>query len=198
MRGHARARGCALFAMLLVTAVATARDAEPRQFLDERTAVTITVQREPLVFARDVPEFAANARDYYNVGVVEFNRMGRYRYYLCIVGWSTVDRSVLPVDRPTDPLAHVVLHLDKGALTLDRATAEGRSIGISHRVFEPAARGPRTVAWYELDPEQLQRLAASESLWLEVAGDTDLERRFELWTDRRDALRAFAEQAVKR
>ena len=48
----------------LGTCVALAGDKQPREYLDEETAATITVVAEPLVFACPRPELAANVRDY--------------------------------------------------------------------------------------------------------------------------------------
>src|SRR5205814_4956856 len=48
--------------------VAVAADKQPREYLDEDTAATVTVVAEPLVFALPRPELAANVRDYVKIG----------------------------------------------------------------------------------------------------------------------------------
>jgi hypothetical protein len=68
----------------------------PDERLDQKTAVNVTIMAEPWIYSRDVPMLAANARDYLSVGVVETNRAGTRAYWLGVIAWSTIDRSVLP------------------------------------------------------------------------------------------------------
>ncbi len=64
----------------------------PRQYLDEKSAATVTVARDALVFARDRPEFAVHARDYLTVVPIDVNRMGSHATYFYCYAWSTIDK----------------------------------------------------------------------------------------------------------
>ncbi len=63
-----------------------------RQYLDEKSAATVTVTRNALVFARDRPEFAVHARDYLTVVPIDVNRMGSHAIYFYCYAWSTIDK----------------------------------------------------------------------------------------------------------
>jgi hypothetical protein len=62
-----------------------------RQFLDDRTAVTITTATEPSVLVRELPWVAAHGKEYIEAGLVEINRSGDHHWYLRLAIWSTVD-----------------------------------------------------------------------------------------------------------
>jgi hypothetical protein len=64
----------------------------PRQYLDEKSAVTVTVAGQALVFARDRPELAVHARDYLTLVPIDVNRMGTHSAYFYGYVWSTIDK----------------------------------------------------------------------------------------------------------
>src|SRR5205085_7065875 len=66
---------------------------QPREYLDEDTAATVTVVGEPLVFAYAIPALAANQRDYVTLAAAAVNRNGKVSYVLIAYFWSTIDRS---------------------------------------------------------------------------------------------------------
>jgi len=90
--GH-QARVALPVAMLaaLGACVAVAGDKQPREYLDEETAATVTVVAEPLVFALPRPELAANVRDYVTLAAAAVDRNGKLSYVLIVYFWSTVD-----------------------------------------------------------------------------------------------------------
>ena len=63
-----------------------------REYLDEKTAATITVTSASMIFARERPELAVNARDYISLAALEVNRAGTRSYYWFAYVWSTIDR----------------------------------------------------------------------------------------------------------
>ena len=83
-----------LLAALFVcmSAIAATPRAGVNEFLDERTGATVTVVREPLIFALERSTLAAHARDYISLTAVEVDRSGQTQ--LCVLGyfWSTIDR----------------------------------------------------------------------------------------------------------
>ncbi|MGB5102916.1 MAG: hypothetical protein WBO04_06285 [Steroidobacteraceae bacterium] len=63
-----------------------------REYLDERTAATITVGAPTLVFARERPELAVHARDYLTLVPIDVNRAGSHAQYFYAYVWSTIDK----------------------------------------------------------------------------------------------------------
>ena len=93
LRGPARPRRLAVaIALLAVGACASSPPDGSRQYLDEKSAATVTVAEGSLVFARERPELAVHARDYLTIVPVDVNRMGTHvLYFYCFV-WSTIDK----------------------------------------------------------------------------------------------------------
>ena len=75
----------------LAACAATPVDNRPTEYLDEKSAATVTVVRHPLVLARERRELAANTRDYVTVAAAAVNRSGKITYVLIVYVWSTVD-----------------------------------------------------------------------------------------------------------
>src|SRR5512138_2777902 len=61
----------------------TERVVTPREYLDERTAATITVVRDPWIFTRGtVRASSGEYRDFLHLYAVDVNRMGEHKQYL--------------------------------------------------------------------------------------------------------------------
>lgn len=148
----------------------SAHDLWPKERLDPKTAVHLTIMAEPWVYAHDVPMLAANARDYLNIGVVETNRAGKRDYWLGVVAWSTIDRSGLGVPAPLVRPGRVTLAWQATTLELHPAPGGLSEIGTRKAVFAEA-QAAHADAWYRLSKSQLAGLAklppASVSLALE-------------------------------
>ena len=119
----------------LAAATALAGSAPPQEYLDEETAATITVVGEPLVFANERRDLAANARDYVTVAAAAVNRSGKITYVVIAYFWSTVD----PRLRPDLLLSPPVLSLqaDDRRLELHLAGHSAHEAGIGRPVHEP-------------------------------------------------------------
>jgi hypothetical protein len=189
-RRRTRAALALLFAMLLTEAPgAPAADDPVRQYVDEITAASISVAVEPLIFARERGDLAANARDYVNLTAVEVNVMGKRSYFWSAYIWSTIDRRERePLVAPGDEL---VLLADGRPIVLrsDAKTARDHGIG------QPPTRAPARTAIPELyvaDLESIGYIARASELRVELihAGSNET---FTLWKDGRAALRAFAQ-----
>jgi hypothetical protein len=87
------ARVLALAAIMIARAAAADDDAV-REYVDEITAVSITVPVESLLFARERTDLAANARDYITLTPLEINRTGQRACYWFGYVWSTIDRPI--------------------------------------------------------------------------------------------------------
>lgn len=191
----AHAGGCrslrtvaALFAVAVgACAAALAGPKAPQEYLDEKTAATITVVGEPLVFACARPELAANVRDYVTVAAAAVDRSGKYTYVLISYVWSTVDPRLRRDPLPSaEPLA---LQADDRRIELHLSGHSAHEAGIGVPVHAPEGIDtPPNV--YATDLATLRFLAAARHLSLLPDSDGS-QPPYELWEDRRASLRAF-------
>jgi hypothetical protein len=93
--GRPRHLAAAILTLAVCACASTPSDG-PRQYLDENSAATVTVAREPLVFARERPELAVHARDYLTLVPIDVNRMGTHVLYFYGFVWSTIDKRAAP------------------------------------------------------------------------------------------------------
>ncbi len=112
----------------------------PRQYLDEKSAATVTVAREALVFARDRPELAVHARDYLTLVPVDVNRMGAHAVYFYGYVWSTIDKR--GSGSLGDGVAGFEIIADGRRIPLVPVNATPREIGLA----EPPLRAPSASA----------------------------------------------------
>src|SRR4029450_12901120 len=75
----------AVMLMLVVAGCSTSRPAGPREYLDEKTAATITVVADPWIFTREHFGAAVDANDFLNLYAIDVNRMGDHRQYLAVL-----------------------------------------------------------------------------------------------------------------
>ena len=153
MRVAARAFALAL----LMLAGCAERDLWPVERLDPKTAVNVTIMAEPWVYARSVPMLAANARDYLNVGIVETNRSGTRAYWLGVVSWSTIDRSVYAANGARAMPVRIRLGWPTMKLELVPATAGRSTAGLSAPVFTEGATS-FDESWYPLSTDEVAQL----------------------------------------
>ncbi len=182
--------GAAIGLLALAAGTLRAGSLEPTEYLDEETAATITVVAQPLVFAYAHRELAANARDYATVAAAAVNEAGKIHYVLILYFWSTVDPR-LRTDAPpaAEPL---VLQADDRSISLALRGHSAHEAGIGMPVHAPPGNAvvPNV---YGTDLPTLRYLIAARSLTLRADSDgTPLA--YELWEDRRGALRAFVQR----
>ncbi|MBS0393819.1 MAG: hypothetical protein JSR54_04290 [Proteobacteria bacterium] len=139
------------------------------EYLDQQTAVTIRALAEPLVYAHEAPQLAANARDYLSLGLVEINNMGARRHYLALVSWSTIDRALAGAPRAPIP-ERIALNAGERTIELSPASHEARSLGIGGALFRPPS-GYVGESWYAVDPGQLRALAAAPGFTIALESD---------------------------
>jgi hypothetical protein len=177
---------CILMILSACTAIPSA-DA-PQAYLDQSTAVTVSVVGRPLVFARERPNFAVHMRDYITLAAASVNRSGKIEYILIAYFWTTFD----PHGRDGDGARYpddLIVVADDRRIHLLRQDRSAHDAGIEERVHAPpVGAGAPTV--YRTDPATLRFIAAARSLSAQTrTGDTELE--YELWEDRRAALTAW-------
>ena len=181
----------ALAALLLapVPRAACAADLEPREYLDEDTAATVTVVAQPLVFDNPRTELAANARDYVTVAAAAVNRAGKVSFVAIAYFWSTVDPRMR-----TDPLPApqpLILQADDRRIELHLRGQSARDAGIGVAVHAPAGTAA-TPQVYAIDLATLRFIAAARQLTVFARSNGTL-LSYSLWDDRRAALRVFVQ-----
>ncbi len=184
----------ALFTLsaLLAHGGCTERDLWPKEQLDLETAVNVTIMAEPWVYSREVPMLAANARDYLNVGVVETNRAGTRRYWLGVISWSTIDRSVLPDAGMTSRPARIRLQWPATSLELVPAAGGRSELGLS----KPALVDPKVdfeEVWCALTTDQLALLGAGAPATVAIVDEAGQLTGYQAFRVRKAALTEFLE-----
>ena len=191
MTGRAGDKGRVALPVAVLAALgagaALAGDKQPREYLDEQTAATITVVAEPLLFALPRPELAANVRDYVTLAAAAVNRNGKVSYVLIAYFWSTVDPRLRPEPLPSpEPL---VLQADDRRIELALRGHSAHEAGIGEAVHAPPGTAV-TPNVYGTDLATLRFVTEARHLTLLAdSGGTALS--YELWEDHRMALRSF-------
>jgi hypothetical protein len=160
------------------------------EFLDPQTAMTVRVVAEPFVYARDVPELAANVRDYLYVGAVETNNMGHRSHYLALVSWSTIDRKRVGVPEAGLP-DRLELSIGDSAREYPLKTHEPRSVGVGASILEPPA-GYLGDSWFIVSAADLRAFSGAPPASVDVIVG-GARQTYTLWKRADAALAAFVE-----
>ena len=167
-----------LFALitLLLVGCTSAPVTAPREYLDEQTAATITVVKEPWIFTRE-QSVGNEQRDFLHLYALDVNRMGEHEQYIAALQSSADDEAVPPV-----------LELTAGEQTRKFAPRSGnsREIGVATPIAESYTL---TSAWwyFPVDKHTLATLAEAGDLRAElITGDKRIS--YALWRDGRDEL----------
>lgn len=176
-----------LAALLAVqSTVAFAGGKDPIEYLDEQTAATVTAVYQPLVFARERRDVAANLRDYVTLVAAAVNRSGKVSYVLIAYYWSTVDARLGGEAPATDTL---LIAADDRRIEFKKSGNGAREQGIAVPVHAPKNHDTTPVV-YRTDLDTLRYLAAARHLEIRLGSD-DLAPVYEIWDDERDELAAF-------
>jgi hypothetical protein len=163
-----------LLAAVLTAGCASEQPAGPREYLDERTAATITVAGESMIFACERPELGVNARDYVTLTAVDVNTSGRHATHLVGYAWSTLDKRAI---KESDSRYELVA--DDRTLPLQPMPDGFRSIGVNEPPIPVPARGalPLTAP---ITRDQLQFLRDTPGAHIVRTRD-GIQERFDLW-----------------
>jgi hypothetical protein len=179
---HRRHRGPHHLAVAVLTlavgACASPPTGGPRQYLDKKSAATVTVASEALVFARDRPELAVHARDYLTLVPVDVNRMGTHVLYFYGYAWSTIDKRGAMAGH--EGAANFEIIADGRRIPLTPVVATPRELGLA----EPPIRAPSASARLlvaRTDRETLALVAAAAELGAAELRDGTSEP-YELWS----------------
>jgi hypothetical protein len=169
----------AAFALVLglsIIACSSTSVRTPREYLDEQTAATITVVKEPWIFTREVST-ASEQRDYLHLYAIDVNRMGNHRQYVAVLQSTPTQGGSAP---------SLELTTAERIVALEATTAEPRELGIAQPIVESYTM---TAAWwyFPVDKEQLASLANSSELQARLkVGDQRIP--YVLWRDGRNEL----------
>lgn len=177
---------CTLFFVTACVAEPQVMPNKPTEYLDEVTAATITAVAQPLIFARERRDLAANARDYVTLAAAAVNRSGKIQYKLVTYVWSTVDTRTRALETNNSA---IVLIGDDRRIRLAPTGRTAQQHGIAQPIHEPPGPTLAPVV-YETDLETLRFLAAARSLAVQL-GDDSVALSYSIWDDRRDALAQF-------
>ncbi len=186
-----QARATAAWSLALLTLAANpacAGDKPVYEYLDEQTAATVTTALEPLIFARERPDLAVNARDYVSLVPIEVNRSGERRYYWFGYLWSTIDRR----DGET-PLAQgdqLVLLADDRPIALQAASGAMRELGIARGPLKRPGRAAVPML-LQADPDSVSFAGHATGLSLVLIHEGQ-NQDYALWRDAREAIRGFS------
>ena len=186
-----KGRVCAALAALLVlgTSAGLAADKQPREYLDEDTAATVTVVGEPLVFAYARPDLAANERDYVTLAAAAVNRNGKVSYVLIAYFWSTVDPRLRHNPLPSPET--LVVQADDRRIELHLQGHSAHEAGIGEPVYAPPGADV-TPNVYRTDLGTVRFIGEARELGIVIDSDP-APITYELWEDRRVALRNFVQ-----
>jgi hypothetical protein len=174
-------------ALTALTACVSQPPAATREILDEESGNTLFVVTKPLVFARERSDVAAHTRDYVTLVAVAVNESGKYRQYILLHRWSTVDRRMLP---SPDPNAGELRILADGR-EIDLVPLDGVPLSLSSRTeLEEPNHGDAITHAYNVDLPTLRYVAASRMLAVKLPREP-LDTPFGLWQDGRPDLTRF-------
>jgi hypothetical protein len=167
---------------LTLTACAMTPVVAPREYLDERTAATITIVAQPWIFNRD---HAQPQLDFVHLHAIDVNRMGDHRKYIAVVKyWPAPEHQGM-----NEVVPMLEVQLDDRVLELAPTRSDLRELGIGQPLDPAAPRSAKT--WlYPVDASELKRAAEAKSL--SVALITEEARvSYTVWRDGRAELSEF-------
>jgi hypothetical protein len=187
---HGRQHLAVAMLLLLVSACASRPSDGPRQYLDQKSAATVTVSEGALVFARERPELAVHARDYLTLVPVDVNRMGTHVLYFYGFVWSTIDKRGSQA-RDDDAVQFEIV-ADGRRIPLVPVRASPHELGLG----DPPVRAPSKSARLliaETDRDALAYLAAAGTIRAAELHD-GVSETYELWSGNPGSLAALRQK----
>jgi len=167
--------GCATLLAAMLAGCASRAPAGPREYLDERTAATITVAGDAMIFSYDRPELGVNARDYVTLTAVDVNNSGRHATHLVGYAWSTIDKRGVE-----DGASKYDIVAADRTLPLAVAPEGFRSIGVNEPPIPVPSRSALPLS-APVTREQVQFMLDTPDVRVVRTRDGVMER-FEVWS----------------
>jgi hypothetical protein len=175
--------------MLALLGACAAESSKPVEYLDDRTAMTVGVLKEPLEFVPALHQEGMHILgklgkrlSFAYLGPIEWDRSGTLAYGLWVHVAPGTEHVVGDIRAP----AAITLNLDDATLTL--VPMDAPQMGKS--AYEPVAYWGQT-AYYNLNVEMLKQMAASQKLEMQVATPDAGSIAFSPTSDTRAALTEF-------
>jgi hypothetical protein len=153
--------------MLALLGACAAESSKPVEYLDDRTAMTVGVLKEPLEFVPLLHQEGMHVLgklgkrvSFAYLGPIEWDRSGTLVYGLWVHVAPSAEHMLADIHAP----AAITLTLDDATLTL--VPMDAPQLGKS--AYEPAASWGQT-AYYNLNVDMLKQMAASQKLEMRVA-----------------------------
>jgi len=175
---------------IVLTSIAGCSASQPMvsERLDEKTAVTITNTRTPLIMSPDAYFSDANAREYVQIGAIEVNRMGTREHFLWLGIWD-IDHINSDAEKP--------LGYDTIQLLADGQSIPLRVHGWTHNSIGASTSSYKKIfaedvdAYYKINLEQLEALNSAVAVKLRTTSATPKE--FIPWYNQERASADLAE-----
>lgn len=151
-----------------------------QQHFDENTGTNISSLTQPLVFFRERPRLAANARDYVYLGPIKTSRSGEYSYLLWLGIWSTVDHLGRPSETVRDIFETVHIVTDGEPMELGIRAWSGKELGMENAVYSTPV-DTAVDAFYVVTRDQIERLAHANSIQIYLHPDASRGTDYRLW-----------------
>ncbi|MBT5218709.1 MAG: hypothetical protein HOI35_12060 [Woeseia sp.] len=173
---------------LIAVAACSATQPMVSERLDDKTAVTITNARTPLIMSLDRYFSDANAREYVQIGAIEINRMGAREHFLWLGIWD-IDHLESEAAKPR---GYDTIHLiaDGQTIPLDVHGWTHDSIGASSSSYKKIF-AEVIDAYYKISLEQLEAFKSAVVVKLQTTSATPKE--FIYWYNQERASADLAE-----
>ena len=157
--------GRAALAIVVLTILSACAAGRPPviETLDERTGVSITYSRTPIIMSPDTPYDRESARDFVQIGVIEVNRMGSLDYYLWL-GITDIGHMESANGHPSG-FDSIVLNVDGEIVPLEVHGWAAAAINLSEPVYRKLY-STSADAYYPVTLGQIQLLTNVDSITL--------------------------------
>jgi hypothetical protein len=179
-------RGFLLFAILAATAGCSSLPPGPRDLLDDRTGITVSVVGAPIEFAHDPDGVAAH--DLLTLVAIQRDDDGKYTTLLLLYRWSVFFAPVAPV-APEAASGELLIESDGHSIDLQPLPHLPRGLPQPKDLFVPDTKEGAMRA-YVTDLETLKLIASSHELTLRLPNERPVGG-YTLWHDGRPALIEF-------
>jgi hypothetical protein len=172
--------------LAILSACAATPKVDPRQYLDEETAATITAVPEPWIFHR---EGTTPQLDFIHLYAIDVNRMGEHRQYLVVVKhWPAPDFA-------SEPIPALEVSAQGQQVRLNAVQASARELGIGQSLDKTAPKGAQS--WfYPVDQSVLEVVSRGPDLKLGLAHRDGLAS-YIVWRDGQPAFHEFSDTLTK-
>jgi hypothetical protein len=182
-----RAQWVPVFLLLgLMLGCASESSTKPVEYLDDRTAMTVGALKEPIELVPSSHPSGAKLFDkhpsFAYLGPIEWDKSGTLVYGLWIHIAPGNDRPIADIRAP----AALTLILDEGPMVLVAIDAPQLGRG----AYQAVAAWGQT-AYFELTVEMLKKMAASQTLQLDVRNADDSTSNFVATADTRLTMSAY-------